>query len=265
MTYLPTATTLRSICAGTLAVSAIAMASVSQAEANGSGAEALLKAMSDYLASQKSISFKYDTSLEVVTKEGQKLALASSGSVGLNRPDRIRVTRTGGFADVELLFDGKTVTIFGKNLNAYTQADVPGDVDNLVEQMREKFKRPLPGADLLSSDPYTAMMEGVTDVKDLGSGVIDGTECDHLAFRTEEVDWQIWIAQGDAPRPCRYIITNKTADAAPQYTVDVREWKAITELASVDFTFNPPADAKMVKPDDLPDIDEIPSHFRPKP
>jgi len=42
-------------------------------------AKKLLKAMSDYLAGQKAISFAYDTNLEVVTKEHQKLLFASSG------------------------------------------------------------------------------------------------------------------------------------------------------------------------------------------
>jgi len=41
----------------------------------------MLKAMSDYMASEKAISFDYDDGLEVVTKDDQKLALLSSGSV----------------------------------------------------------------------------------------------------------------------------------------------------------------------------------------
>ena len=44
-------------------------------------------------------------------------------------------------------------------------------------------------------------MADVTDVKDLGSGVIGGVECDHLAFRAKDTDWQIWIAQGEEPIP----------------------------------------------------------------
>ena len=35
--------------------------------------------MSDYLAAQSTVSFGYDTNLEVVTKDQQKLLLASSG------------------------------------------------------------------------------------------------------------------------------------------------------------------------------------------
>jgi hypothetical protein len=42
-------------------------------------------------------------------------------------------------------------------------------------------------------------MDGVTNVKDLGSGIVNGKECDHLAFRSTDTDWEIWIAQGDKP------------------------------------------------------------------
>ena len=57
--------------------------------------------MTDVVGAQKSISFEYDANLEVVTKDQQKLALAASGTVLLLRPDKIRATRSGGFADLE--------------------------------------------------------------------------------------------------------------------------------------------------------------------
>src|SRR5262245_34074965 len=84
-----------------------AMASLPAARADETYAKSLFKAMSDYLAAQQAISFDYDTTLEIVTKQKQKLGLASSGTVTLNRPDKIHVTRTGGFANVEYVFDGK--------------------------------------------------------------------------------------------------------------------------------------------------------------
>ena len=95
---------------------------LSGASADEADARKLFKAMSDYMAAQKAIAFQYDTTLEIVTKDKQKLALASSGTVTLTRPDKIRITRTGGFADVEFLFDGKTLTLLGKTMNFYGQA-----------------------------------------------------------------------------------------------------------------------------------------------
>lgn len=233
------------------------------AKAGESEAKSLLKAMSDYMASQKTISFGYDTNLEFVTKDHQKLLLASSGTVNLSRPDRIRAKRAGGFSDVEMIFDGKTLTVLHGEANVYAQADAPGTLDHLVDELRDKYQKPVPGADLLLSDVYDQLMPDVVDVKDLGSGVIGGTECDHLAFRTKEVDWQIWIAQGARPYPCRYVITAKQVDQGPQYSVQIRDWKTGSEVAADDFGFHNATNAEKVDPKDLTDIDELPKQFIP--
>ena len=168
---------------------ALALGISTHASADEADAKRLLKGMSDYLAAQQALSFSYDATLEVVTAEDQILGLASSGKVVVNRPDKIRATRAGGFADVVMSFDGKTFTILGKNLNAYTQIEIPGSIAHLVDVMRDKYDRPLPAADLLLTNSYEMLMDGVEDIKDLGSGVVGGVECDSLAFRSKDVDW----------------------------------------------------------------------------
>ena len=244
-------------------LSLIVMLGTSMAvSADEADAKRLLKSMSDYMAAQKALSFDYDATLEVVTKEDQKLALASSGSVSLNRPDKIRVMRSGGFADVEMSFDGKTLTLLGKNLNLYAQTAVPGTVDNLVDELRVKHNRPLPAADLLVSNAYDALMLDVLDVKDLGSGVVGGVECDYLAFRAGDVDWQIWIAQGEHPYPCRYVITSTFIAGGPQYTIQTRNWKTGKQVAATDFSFRNTTNARKVELENLAGTDELPDHFK---
>ena len=243
---------------------AVGLTNVSAARDDETNARSLFKSMSDYLAAQNAISFQFDANLEVVTKQNQKLGLASSGTLTLNRPDKLHATRTGGFADVEVAFDGKTLTLLGKNANVYAQVETPGTIDRLVDELRNKYGRPVPAADLLMSDIYKQLMPLVVDTKDLGSGVIGGVECDHLAFRTEDVDWQIWIAQGSRPYPCRYVITSTKVTGGPQYTIDIRAWKTGTEVASDPFSLELPAGAKKVNPSDLPDFDELPNIFAVK-
>jgi hypothetical protein len=229
--------------------------------ADEADAKRILKGMSDYMAAQKSISFGYDATLEVVTKDDQKLALASSGALALKRPDKFRVTRAGGFADVEMVFDGKTLTLLGKNLNLYTQLDVPGTIDHLIDELKDTYNRPLPAADLLLSNSYDALMANVVDVKDLGSGVVGGVECDYLAFRAEEVDWQIWIAQGKRPYPCRFVITSKLISGGPQYAIQIRDWKTGGKVAPTDFRFKNSTKADKVELKDLKGTAGLPDHF----
>ena len=245
-------------------VATAGITNMSAARADATDAKNLLKAMSDYLAAQKAISFDYDVDLELVSTQQQKIALASSGSLILNRPDKVHLTRTGGFANAEMVFDGKTLTLLGKNTNLYAQVEAPGTIDQLVDALRDKYHRPVPAADLLISDPYKELMSEVNDVKDLGSGVIHGVECDHLAFRTKEVDWQIWIAQGARPYPCRYVITSKKVTGWPQYTIDIWAWKTGAEVASDGFKLEIPTSAKQLTPGEVAELNEIPALFSAK-
>src|SRR5882757_988092 len=109
----------------------------------------VLKAMADYLAGQKSLSGKFDSDIEVITPELQKIQFTSSGELKMSRPDKLRIRRTGGYADVELVFDGKTVSLYGNNAKAYAQADMVGTFDQLVEGIQAKTGGAMPGTDLL--------------------------------------------------------------------------------------------------------------------
>ena len=225
-------------------------------------AKRLLKAMSDYLAAQPALSFDYDAALEVVTNDDQRLALASSGMVALNRPDKIRATRVGGFVNAETVFDGKTLTLLGKDINKYTQLEAPGTIENLVDTLRDKYNRPLPAADLLMSNSYAELMQDVYDSKDLGSGVINGAECDFLAFRQDKVDLQIWIAQGNRPYPCKYVVTSRLVVGGPQYSVEFKNWKSGSDVATQNLAFQNSTNAEKIDLKDLQDkVGEFPSNF----
>jgi hypothetical protein len=214
-------------------------------------AKGLLKGMSDYMAAQKSISFEYDATLQIVTGNEQKIGLASSGAVILARPDKLRTMRSGGIVDVETVFDGKTLTLLGKNLNKYTQVEIPGTVDHLIDELKDKYGLPLPGADLLLTNSYDQLMEGVYDSKDMGTGIVNGAECDSLAFRKDDVDFQIWVASGPQPYPCKFVITSTAVEGAPEYSVQIRNWKSGDAIASTDFSFKNEANAEKI---DLKDI-----------
>lgn len=234
-------------------------ASAPQVMADETHARELLIGMSDYLAAQTDLSFDVDTSVQIVTTDGQKLTIASSGSVALQRPDKIHVLRQGGFATIEMVFDGKTLSVLNRDANLYGQAPLPGSVDHLVETLRNRFHHALPGADLLGTNVAGVLLADVTAITDLGSGVIRGQECNHFAFRTDQVDWQIWIAQGDVPHPCRFVISSKSVEGWPEYTMEFSGWGNGT-LESA-FTFDAPEGATKVAIPDIPDLDEVSGIF----
>lgn len=223
-------------------------------------APALLKAMSDYTAAQKSISASFDSDIEVVTPELEKIQFTSSGKFQLARPDRLRVSRTGGYADIQLVYDGKTVSIYGNNAKAYVQADLAGTVDQLIDLLQAKAGAAMPGTDLLLSNVYDALMSNVVLAQHIGQGVVDGVECEHLAFRGPETDWQIWIQSGAQPLPRKYVITSKLVTGAPQYTIRLKDWKTDAVADADTFAFKPPAGVTKVDLEAaaIAEFDEVP-------
>jgi hypothetical protein len=244
----------RSVLVGTILTMSVAL--IPSANAQSGDAEKILKSMSDYVASQKTISVTYDSDIEVVTSNLQKIQFTSSGQVQLSRPDKLRATRTGGYRDIEIVFDGKMVTVNNKDAKDYAQIDAEGTADQLIDVLREKYGVVAPGADLLLPNVFDVMMADVVDGAVIGKGVIDGVECDHLAFRNAESDWQIWIESGAKPIPRKYVITTKGVAQGPQYTLRIKEWK--TEVPADAFAFKPDASAKKIALGDLGDIDEVP-------
>ncbi|MBJ3776709.1 DUF2092 domain-containing protein [Acuticoccus mangrovi] len=249
---------------GLVLATSFAAAATRPASADEAVAKSILKSMSDYLASQPSIAFTYDSTFDVVTDDGQTLGIASSGTVVLKRPDHVMATRVGGFANVEMLFDGKDVALVDKTADAYVEIALPGSVDHLLQELYDKYGFPLPATDLLASDPYELLMDGVTDIKDLGAGVIGGVECDHLAFRTEAVDWQIFVAQGDEPVPCRYVITSKDIPGSPKYEITLADWQVADDVPETSFTYDDAGGAKKITIEEMrAAASELPPFLKP--
>jgi hypothetical protein len=225
---------------------------------NADDARTILKAMSDYVSGQKAIAATFNTDIEIITPDLQKIQFDSSGQLQLNRPDKLHARRTGGYTDVELFFDGKTFVVANRKDNLFTQVDAPGSVDQLVEKIRRDLGVDLPGADLFLSNPYQVLNADVIDAKHIGRGVVNGVECEHLAFRNDDTDWQIWVRVGANPIPCKFVITSKAMASGPQYTMLITDWKSDATIPLDAFTYNPADGAKKVEFDNLSSIDEVP-------
>lgn len=218
----------------------------------------ILKAMSDYVGSQQTIEIAFDSDIEIITPELEKIQFTNSGEALLSRPDKLRAHRIGGHADVEMFFDGKTVSIYGKSINGYAQFDAPGSVDQLIHALRLGHGVALPGADLLQTHSYDLLSAGIVEAKYMGLGVIGGKKCEHLAFRNMDTDWQLWVEEGKKPIPRKLVITSKTINSAPQYTLRIKHWDTGVTPDLDAFTFTPPQGVTVLDPHALMELDELP-------
>jgi hypothetical protein len=232
-------------------------------QAQENEAKRILKSMTDYMQEQANIEFTFDSDIEVITPELEKIQFTNSGDVLLSRPDKMRAHRVGGYSDAALYFDGQTARIFSKHLNGYAEFPAAGDLDQLIHALRAGHGVALPGADFLLSNAYEVLVQGVLEAKYMGRGVIDGMECEHLAFRNFDTDWQLWVQVGEEAIPRKVVITSKTINSAPQYTFRVKTWKTGVPPASDAFSFTPPPDARQLDANALIDLDELPQDVPP--
>lgn len=229
-----------------------------QADEPFDDARRILKSMSDYVGSQQIIELTFDSDIEVITPELEKIQFTNSGGALVSRPDKIRAHRLGAYSEVEMVFDGTTVSIDGKSLNGYAQFEAAGTIDTLFHALREGHGVALPGADLLLSNSYDVLIEGVLEAKHIGQGVIGGVECHHLAFRNFDTDWQLWVEVGEQPIPRKMVITSKTVNSAPQYTIQITSWTTNVKPRPGVFLFTAPEGAEELHPHALIDLDELP-------
>lgn len=207
-------------------------------------ADEILQAMSKFLAGTKAFSVSVDASIEVVTKEGQKLQMVNSASVLLERPSRFYLTRRGKFADTEAFFDGKKLTFYGKTGNAYIQRDVVGQIDDALTALERDIGVPMPAGDLLLANPYPVLSSGVISSGYYGVEYVAGVASHHLAFRKAGVDWQLWVKAEGNPLPTKYVITTTGIDRAPQFSVQFTNWNLKPAITASRFSFVAPKGAR---------------------
>ena len=217
----------------------------------------ILRSMSDYMGSLENYSYSFDVDTEVLLSNGQKLQVSSSGEIKVRRPDGFRFFRNGGEKSAIVYFDGTAITLYAKKINAFYQFESPGTIDDAINNLRDEIGVDAAGADLMYSDLYDGIMEDVSSADYWGLAVVGGIEAYHLAFRKEDVDWQIWIQTGETPVPLKYIITTKWMTGAPQYSIRHRDWNLNPDFDSELFQFIPPEGSTQVETISMDEIGEI--------
>lgn len=232
------------ILSGLILILSLAASPSSGEENMNPAAESILHSMSSYLATTKALSVNADVDFEIVTPNGQKLQLSSFVTALIERPANLHLTRKGTSSDYELFFNDKLFTVYSRTLNAYSQIEGSGTIDEAFLAHEYTTGLPISGGDFFFSDPFTRFISGVESVDYIGIAYVYGVKCHHLAFRNEETDWQLWVKVGDQPLPMKYVITTKWVTGAPQYEIRLRDWETNPEIEAGEFLFSVPENAK---------------------
>ena len=207
----------------------------------------ILKRSAEFLAQTKEYGVTVEIGYDVVQESGQKIEFGGRRKLTIRRPDHARVdyvSRNGQQASV--YYNGESISVFNEEENAYAQVMRPGGIGPAFQYLSEEFDVPMPLRDFLAGNSAEILTDGIESAAYVEESVIADKRYDHLAFRNDQVDFQVWVAQGDAPLPKRVVISYRHARGQPQFWAQFLEWDLSPKVSDSHFEFEPPEGAEKI-------------------
>ena len=225
-------------CCGAVAVAKEgSAASVSPQEAR-----VMLLRMAEFMTRTGSFSVSVRGSYDVHQKSGQKIEFSEMRTITVARPDRLRIEVEESNGDRQmLLFDGKQLTLATPGRNVYARTPRPGSIDDAVNYVISTLGMKVPFSVLLQTAASQELDRKTQTLDYVERTTIFGAPAHHLAGRTANVDYQIWIADSDQPLPQRLVLTYRKEKGQPQFRAQFSEWNLAVEMPASLFEFVPPA------------------------
>lgn len=203
---------------------------------------ALLKRMSTTLGSTKSFTCRTEGILELPAVTGQFVTFFATGEISLKRPNKLMIRIGGDAPHFDFYYDGSSVSAYAPGTKVYSTLKAPPTMDAMLTGLKAETGMRFPTAPLLYSDPYAVLTRGLFSGVVVGSDVVDGVKCTHLAFRSPGVNWEIWIESSSRALPRRLATTFTDRPNFPRMMITFSSWNLNPWLlCDSGFVFHKPA------------------------
>lgn len=207
----------------------------------------LLKAASSRLAAAKSMKFTAVVSYEAPSRFGPALVYTTRSDVAMQRPDKLKIITPGDGPASEFYFDGKVMMAYSPKEDLVAVADAPPTIDDTLQYAFHLAEIYFPFSDLLVSDPYIGLANGMQLAFYIGqSKTIGGTTTDMVAFANDDVFVQIWIGADDKlPRKMRAVYRRDNLQL--RHDMELTNWQLDPGMAAEEFASDKAKAGKRIK------------------
>jgi len=207
-----------------------------------------LRQMVRDLAEAKALKVRVVEEFDALQPSGETFSFGKNVEITVRRPDRLRVVgaeRAG--AQRISSYDGKRVTVYDAERNAFATVERSGSLDSTLDFLRDEVGMKLPLAGLFSAGLGQLLLENMTTATYIDQETVEGVDCDHVAFRyADGAGIQVWVPREGLALPHRLIMTFEDAKGRPQFRADFREWNLSPDVSDAVFVFQPPAGARAI-------------------
>jgi hypothetical protein len=207
----------------------------------------LLKAACARLAAAKTMSFTAVATYESPSRNGAPLVYTTLSQVTLQRPDKLKVITPGDGPASEFYYDGHTMMAYAPAENLVAVADAPPTIDAALKAAYDSAAIYFPFTDVLVSDPYKDLAEGLVLAYVVGqSHVVGGTTTDIVVIANPQVFAQIWIgAEDKLPHMVRALYASDPSMLRQQ--VEFSNWSLDGQIPADIFTSARASSAKRIE------------------
>ena len=197
-------------------------------------ADAVLKAMSNKLATAERFSFKAVRTIDPDLVDGSKVKQRARVAVDVARPNKFRGQTHDSESTRVMIYDGSELLVWDKSADVYASVAAPPTIDKAIDQIDEMWGVHPPLADLLVADPYHSLTGGEGTAKLVGTNRVNGVACDHVSATQAGIDWDIWIAKSDS-LPRKFVITLTDRPGNPQVVGELSDWNLAPQFPAGHF------------------------------
>ena len=205
-----------------------------------------LEDMGAFLQTLKRFRVSTELTGERVLADGQKLQHTATADMDVERPNKLRALMHSARSERELVYDGKTVTLYAPAQKYYSTVEFVDTIGRLIDLLEQRYRVELPLSDLFVWGTPAAPLDKIESAMNAGQDFVGDDLCDHYAFRQASIDWQIWITTGSKPLPRKVVITNRADEARPQ-SVSLIDWNLKPNFKDTIFKFTPPKGASKIE------------------
>ncbi|QLG87450.1 DUF2092 domain-containing protein [Chitinibacter bivalviorum] len=192
----------------------------------------------DYLRSLTRFQVDADITQDLVLDNGQKVKIHGKTSMKVNHLQQISSSIESDRLNRKFYYDGKSITQYAPKQGYFATVPASNNVYDALHQLESEYGLQVPLEDLFQLGRDAKQLDKLTVAAYVGPTQINGQLCDHMAFRQEGVDWQLWLSRSKPALPCKLSIVSTDEAAQPEYVVEYH-WKMKPTFKESDFKFKP--------------------------
>ncbi|NCD72361.1 DUF2092 domain-containing protein [Mucilaginibacter agri] len=162
-------------------------------------------------------------------------------------PDKLMIDNKEDNERHALLYNGKKLVYYSFENNSYSLIDsVPNNVLETIQVLSKTYGIEVPAADYFYPSFVDDIKSTATALKLVGTTVVNGEECFHIAGKDSTMSYQFWIKNDLLFLPVKMVIVYNNRPGTPQYEAIYSGWNLNADLPASAFEFTVPPNAQKI-------------------